>query len=450
MAGNGDPGEDVATVTLVDASAVASNWEDVGKQLDNIGHQVAALKATGAGFPDKINKALFGLGQGCTSVGARWTAAAADVQRQHDDVDVPKAADYKTKTKTLADAKAMESLLTSQVNAGRISPTMSESAKSSVAAARAARTKVLDDAVNDTAGRVQALPGHGTAASEAVQTARGTMVTQTGSGPSLAPIEQVKPPVTSSGGKPLAPVESGIKPTSGSPSKPSGEKPTAEKSAVDGPSDGKAQSPQTSLPQSPAQQQGQQGAQPQQGGGAQPAGTAPTGAGAQRSPGALPVSQPTPVRTTSGGEKGGGVRPTPSAPVQSPAQRAGITGKGGSPLGSGGGATGAGGTASAVNNKSGGGASPNSGGSNAATTGAGRAPMGGMMGGAGAHGAGGQGGQVRPKGEVKSDDKRLRGEDVAEQALGGIIRDGDDGKPVTPPVPGSNGDAPVPPSRPGS
>lgn len=449
MAGTGDPSEDTPTVTLVDAANVARTWRQTGKQLDSIGHQVAAMKATGANFPEKVTTAMFGIGQGCTSVAAQWTTAAGDVQKQHDSVDTPKAADYKTKTAEVQTAKkaTAQGLMIAAMGG---SPSYAESAAANLAAKRAERQSVLDTAVSDTKTHVQPLPGHARLAGEAVTTARGTMVTNSGGQSMPDDVQQIVPPKAAPTGNPSG--GPNAKPTSNtpsSPSKPTDTKPTANKNQTDAPSDTKGQSPQSQLPQSPGQQQGQgQGQQPQQGGAAQPGGAATTGAGAQRAPGALPVSQPTPVKDSGG--KGGGptVRPTPSSPVQTPAQRAGLgnVGKGGGTLGSGTAATGAGGAASPTANKSGS-VGAATGGSSSASTGAGRAPMGGgMMG--GGHGAGAGGAQARPKAEVKTTDKRMSAEDIAEQALGGVVKDGDDGRPVLPAAPGSNGKAPTPPSPP--
>ncbi|MGZ9829528.1 hypothetical protein ACXYTP_21670 [Tsukamurella ocularis] len=448
MAGTGDPSEDVAEVQLVDAANVAEKWQAVGTSLDEKGHTVAGFKSKSKGkFPSEIDAAMTAIAQAYCSVGARWTNAAGDVMRQHSDVDVPKAADYKTRTEEVQQAKkSLAQGLMIAVMGG--SPAYAESAKASLAAKRAARLKTLDTALADTNGRVQSLPGHGQGAKAEAEKARAAMVHSFGGGQAMPDsVQQIVPPSSAptankNGGPNAKPSN-----TPSSPSKPSGEKPTDEKNQTATPTDTKAQTPQSGLPQSPAQQQGQ-GQQPQ-GGAAQPGGAAPTGAGAQRAPGALPVSQPTPVRDNIGKGSGPSVRPTPSSPVQTPAQRAGLGGggKNGGALGSGTAATGAGGAASPTANKSGG-AGTGAGGSSAASTGAGRPMMGGMMG--GGHGAGAGGATARPKAEVKTTDKRMSAEDIAEQALGGVVKDGDDGRPVLPAAPGSNGKAtvPTPPVKP--
>ncbi|CAM3985567.1 PPE domain-containing protein [Tsukamurella ocularis] len=455
MAGNGDPSEDTPEVTLVDAGEVARTWKMTGTQLDSIGHQVAALKATGVDFPDKINKALFGIGQGCTSVAAQWTTAGGDVQRQHDEVDVLKAAAYKSDTAEVQTAKtaAAQGLMIAALGG---SPAYMQSAQASLSAARAKRLGTLDSAVADTNGRIAALPGHATAANDAVQTARTTMVTNSGGQSLPDSVPQIVPPTAAS---PSGNPSGGPNPKSGNPSgggKPSGEKPTANKSSVDDKGSGADPSggrkPQQGQgQQQPNAQQQPQGGQPQQQGGAQPAAGALSGAGTQqRGPGALPVSTPTPARGADPKGSNPSVRPTtPPAPPSTPAQRAGADGRT-SPLGSGTTATGAGSGAPTANKSGvvGAGSGAGAGSGTGSGTSGMRGPMGGMMG-AGGHGAG-QGGTARPKGEVKADpaDKKLRGEDVAEQALGGIVKDGDTGAPVPPAPPGSNGGAPVPPARP--
>lgn len=446
MAGTGDPSEDTAEVTLVNASEVASSWANVGTQLDGIGHQYAALKATGVSFPEKVTSAMFGLGQGCTSVGAQWTTAAGDVQKQHDEVDTPKAADYKTTTEAVKKAKesAAQGLMIAAMGG---SSAYMESAQASLAAERAKRQTVLDTAVSETSTRIQPLPGHARLAGEAVTTARGTMVTQSGGQPMPADVQQIVPPKSVPTGSPSG--GPNAKPTSTSPSggKPSDTKPSDNKSQVDDKGAGgdpAANKPQQQNPQGQQPQAQQpQGGQPQQG--AQPAGGAP--AQGNRPGATVPINQPTGIPVGRDGKSDPSVRQTPSNPAVNPngkyAGRELGSGAGQgtkpsptAPLGSGNSATGAG-------SGKGGAAAPAS---SASGTGSGARPMGGgMMGGAGHGGAGGQGGgAARPKGEVKSHDKRLTAEDVAEQALGGVVRDGDDGKPVPPPVPGSNGGAPVP------
>ncbi|WP_139057797.1 hypothetical protein [Tsukamurella pseudospumae] len=443
-------------MTLVDASEVASSWRGVGTALDGIGHQIAALKATGVSFPEKVTSAMFGIGQGCTSLGAQWTTAAGDVQNQHDSVDTPKAADYKRTTAEVQQAKTAtaQGLMIAAMGG---SPSYAESAAANLATKRAARQQVLDTAVSETATRIQPLPGHARLAGEAVQTARGTLVTQSGGQAMPDDVQQIVPPKSGPTGNPSGGPNAKPSNNNPSPSKPSDTKPTDEKNAVDDKGAGgdptgtkPQQGQQPSAQQSP--QQGQpQGGQPQQGAGAQPAGAAPTSNAAQRAPGALPVSTPTPARLSDITGKGNSpsVRPSTPPPTPStPAQRAGLDGRT-SPLGSGTNATGAGSGAntppSANKNGSGSGAG---GGSGSSSSGTGARPMGGMMG--GGHGAGGAGAQARPKGEVKADpsDKKLRGEDVAEQALGGIVKDGDTGAPIPPAAPGANGGAPTPPPPP--
>lgn len=440
-----DPPESQAEVGLSGVGDLGAVWKAQGTRVTDIGHRTLALQIAGEGtFPTSLRTSLDALAQACTTQSAALTEAgkAAIKQGQHEKTFQEQ---YRLATESLTKALAsQQQALTAATMGG--SPAFMLSAQSAVAQARSGRQTVLDNGLAGTQMNLDCLPGHAREATASVGKAQGQLTLQTGFEPSAnnvtAPTAptQVAPRVNTGGANP--------KPSSNTPSKPSGEKPSSEnKNSVDD----KGQNPQTPTGQHPPNQQGQQN--PQQGQGQQgaPQGGAPTTgapAGGQQGAkpsgiGGVPTPIAQPIRTDSG-SRGGGVRPsTPPTPPSNSSPNG--TGKGGV-LGSG---ANGGTTASPAGGQQGAkpttGIGSGAGGGTTSNSGA-RGPMGGMMGGAGAgHGAGGT---ARPKGEVKSSDPKLTGEDIAQQALGGIVRDGDDGKPVLPAPPGSNGGAPTPPPIP--
>lgn len=447
-----DPAESQPTVGDSGAADFAADWKTRGQKVTEIGHRTVNFDISATGpFPDSIKQSIFKIAQACTTTGAGLTAAGNAAQTQAEN-DEEFQKDYKDKTEVLTKAVAAKQQALAITAMGG-SPAYMTSAQASESAARAARQAVLDGGVTKTQGTLDCLPEHGRQAVAAQQAAYDGLTLRTGyeTPAQTAAPTQVAPRVAPTGNNNGA----NPKPNSGTPAKPSGEKPTGEptenKNAVDE-NAGKPTTPQQNQPQGqqlPTQQQGQQGA-PQAGGAAAPAGGAPAGGQGAKPSSTVPVPAVQPIRTDSGSRGGGGVRP--ATPPTTPSSNNPI-GKGGGVIGSGSGggstATPAGGTNAA--NKAGGGIGSGAGGGTTSSNNSSgmRGGMG-MMGGAGAGAGHGSGGQARPKGEVKADpaDKRLRGEDVAEQALGGVARDGDDGKPVTPPVPGSNGKAPTPPPIP--
>ncbi|KXP06735.1 hypothetical protein [Tsukamurella pseudospumae] len=449
-----DPAETQATVGDSGAADFANDWEQRGQKITAIGHRTVNFDISATGpFPDSIKQSIFKIAQACTTTGAGLTAAAEAARAQAEN-DETFQKDYKDTTEVLTKAVAakQQALVITALGG---SPAYMTSAQASETAARAARQAVLDGGVTKTQAALDCLPEHGRQAAAAQQTAYDGLTLRTGyetptqnSTPTqIAP--RVETPNTSGGANP--------KPSGGTPSKPTDTKPSgkptenknevADTKGGGDPSANKPTGQQSPQGQQPQNQQGapQGGGQSAPAGGAAPAGGQPQGT---KPGGAVPISAPTPVRATDP-SKGGGVRPStpPSQPSSnSPVGKGGVIGSG-----SGGGTTASPAGSGNQANKAGGGIGSGAGGGSTANNSAGaRGGMGGMMSGAGAGGGHGAGGTARPKGEVKADpaDKKMRGEDVAEQALGGIVRDGDTGAPVPPPAPGSNGGAPTPPPIP--
>ncbi|WP_139057696.1 hypothetical protein [Tsukamurella pseudospumae] len=442
----GDPSEDQETIQPSAVAQVAESHQALSETVEQLGHKILTMQTNSVGrFPSQLNTALPKLGQSLTDIALRLHGVAASAQQQAL-LEAGYLPAHTEAVQTLKAAKAACKTANEALGSGgQCTPQQAQNAATAKAAEDAARShlhQVWDGAATQATQYAEPIPKHGQEAQAAAQRANDAKIVQVSGGGQPLPdsVQQIVP-----GGTPAPRVETPNKSTAPSDNKPAGAKPSAEKNAVEN-ADSKGQTPQQgqqALPQALGAQQGQG-----QQGGAQPQGGAPAG-GAAAPSGArttgVPVSQPTPVRAGDGGSRGGGVRPTASSPVQTPAQRAGLgnIGKGGSTLGSGAAATGAGGVGSPAVNKSGGGA-PTSGGSGSSTSNsAARGPMG-MMGGAG-HGAGAGGGTARPKADIKSNDPRLRGEDVAAEALGGIVRE-TDGAPTPPAVPGVT--APIPPSPP--
>ncbi len=447
----GDPPEDQLTIKPSSAPQVTADYAKIAATINRLGVEVATLKTQSEGrFPDLINAALPKIGRALTDIGLRAHGISASAQQQVD-LEAQYLPDHTRGVQDLNAAKLAAIAAAKNLSDGNVAPQAGAnqltSATQGVEAARARLQGTWDTAQGNAAQYAAPIPGHTSAAKTAAQDAVNAQIVQSGPAPASAP----ESPSTVAPSQPMPSVLNQVKPSGNKPTEnksSSPNKPSENKNSVDDPTANKntppnAQTPQGQLPQSAGAQQGQ----PQQGGAA----GAPTAGGAGAPQGQQPRTNVAPVVSpVRAGDIGGGrgsnpsVRPTPSTPKLTPAQQAGLSGRT-APLGSGTGATGGGGISQnpAAANK--GGITPSGTGSSTSngTSGA-RGPMGTMMGAGAGHGAGGQG-TVRPKGEVKSRDPRMQGEDIASQAIGGVYRDGPaDGAPTPPAVPG----APTPPTPP--